>query len=886
MESHNIADGKGISSSIYSSLLKFIFNSRIPFSDLKYIEFKNETKSLVIIPLRIIAFLIAILGLFAMILEIKHFPEKSIIIYFIRLTSTLVAFSILVLLSIKAADKSPVVLVHVLLITIIASSGVMIYILPSTLLVNASIAGLIIFTSALFLSWEVKNQIIVAIYYNIVFAASILLNDSAIYFLPNMFESVMFVLFLSMVSIVACAINFRMRLLIAERNFKVKVSEEKYRSIIENSTEGIFQSTPDGRWLTLNKAFAKILGYSSEAELENVGVHDIYVDEKEREDLLDKLEKHNMVRDYQVRLRKKDGSVAYVLLNDRMAVDENGAQYYEGIIHDITEQVIAEEERKKVQEELRKEKEKSEKLAKEAIKLSGIKSRFLANMSHEIRTPMNGILGFITLIESGAYKNEEELKHFATNARISSESLLEIINSILDLSKIEAGKVDLENNKFNLLEVIDQSVSVLSTKIAEKNIKIVREIEKDTVVNLMGDSTKLRQVIINLLSNAVKFTQDGEIRINVRSELIGDDGINLRISIIDSGIGIPADKIENLFKPFSQIDGSETRQVGGTGLGLVICKEYINLMKGDIKVTSSEGKGSRFNFNVMLKALPIEGGSNNYKPQIANVMPDNSETTLAGNNHKELRRKYNILLAEDNLINQKVSIKILSTAGYNATAVNNGAEAIEAVKNGKYDIVLMDIQMPEIDGITATKEIRNLDTRKKNIPIIALTAHALMGDREKCLKIGMDDYISKPIIAPDLISKLDKILDIDNNSPEPSNGKSLDEDALFDFNRLKKVSLDDFDFEKDLISSYIVDVEEKYEELNGFIAERDIAQIIKVAHTLKGASYSVGAKKIGDEAFAIEISGKSNDIQNVEERFGKLKVSISETKLALKKYLD
>jgi PAS domain S-box-containing protein len=885
LESHNYSTGKGLTSAISSSLLKFILNSKIPFSDLKYSEFKDESLALVIIPLRIIAFLVAIFGLCAMVFEVKFFPEHSVEIYFIRLVSVLVAFTVLVLLTTRFSEKRSILLVHILLLTIIVSSGLMIFLLPSTLLVNASIAGLIIFTSALFLSWEVKNQIVVAIYYNIVFAASILLNDRVIYFLPNMFESVAFVLFLSMVSIIACAINFRMRLLIAERNFDIKLSEEKYRSIIDNSTEGIFQSTLDGRWLTLNRAFAKILGYKNEKELATVDVNDIYVDQNERKDLMEQLQQHNMVKDYEVQLRKKDGSTAVVRLNDRMVADENGRQYFEGNIHDITKQIHAEKERNEAEKALTKEKEKSEKLAQEAIKLSSMKSRFLANMSHEIRTPMNGVLGFLTLIESGSYESQDELSHFSSSARMSAESLLDIINSILDLSKIEAGKIKLENVEFSLLDVIDQSVSVLTTKASEKNIEIIREIEKGTHLNLSGDATKLRQILINLLSNAIKFTANGKVSIKVYSVSSGDGDVELHFSVIDSGIGIPAEKIEALFKPFSQIDGSEAKHVGGSGLGLVICKEYVTLMGGNIKVNSEDGKGSSFDFNVNFKENFGAGSNLPIKDTVKNLMHDTFAATIVGKDYKELRGKYNILLAEDNLINQKVSTKILAASGYKVTAVNNGIEAVESVQNGKYDLVLMDIQMPEMDGLSATEVIRNFNDYKRNIPIIALTAHALMGDREKCIKIGMDDYISKPIIAPDLISKIDKILNLGESSQKPSNGKSLDEDTVFDFERLKKVSLDDFDFEKDLLTSYISDAEEKFSSLCDSIASKELANVIKLAHTLKGASYSVGAKKVGDEAFAIEISGKSNDFHNVEERFGKLKVAISETKLALKEYI-
>jgi CheY-like chemotaxis protein/HPt (histidine-containing phosphotransfer) domain-containing protein len=344
-----------------------------------------------------------------------------------------------------------------------------------------------------------------------------------------------------------------------------------------------------------------------------------------------------------------------------------------------------------------------------------------------------------------------------------------------------------------------------------------------------------------------------------------------------------------LFKPFSQIDGSETREFGGTGLGLVICKEYINLMGGDIIVKSELRKGTRFEFDITLRKQISEDLERSIvESLVADEEEQHSAFHFPDNGHdlapKE-RSACNILLAEDNLINQKVSLKILTIAGYNAVAVNNGKEAVEEVMKNKYDLILMDIQMPEVDGFTATSEIRAMDDDKKEIPIVALTAHALMGDREKCLKAGMNDYLSKPIIAQDLINKIDEILKIQKPSGKSSEAKKKSTNPVFDFDRLKKVSMGDFKFEQDLLASYIEDAEHKLEILNELTINNDIKKVVETAHTLKGASYSVGAKKVGDEAYAIEISGKNNDLLSVEERLSRLRVAISETKLMLEKYL-
>lgn len=868
------------------SIFSFLFKRNFLEGSDKLEELLKKSKMLVISPLKMMGYLVAIFGILAMIFEVRYFSDFSRQIYIIRVSATFITLIVLAMLNSKIATKYSILLVHILLLTIIISSGLMIFILPKTLLVNSQIVGLIIFTSALFLSWEVKNQIIVAIYYNLVFAGAIMLHERAVYFLPNVTESVIFVSFLSMISVIACAYNYRMRLTLAEKSFKIDFTNKKYRSIFDNSIEGIFQSTIEGKFLTINKAFADILGYKNIDELKDIDIENIYADPSERKKLITELKKKSYVKDYRLELKKKDGKSVFVRLNDRVVTDENGSPFMEGNIQDITEQVMLEKERKLAEEALKREKEKSEMLANEALRLTSNKSKFLANMSHEIRTPMNGILGFLTLIEAGAYADEKELKQYSSSARQSTEALIEIINSILDLSKIESGKVELEETDFDLFKVIDHTLSVLSTRTNENDIKVIKEIPRDTIHLLRGDSTKIRQIFLNLLGNAVKFAPKGEIRISVKTEKLDDDYIELTASVSDSGIGIPANKINSLFKPFSQIDGSEGRKMGGTGLGLVICKEYVTLMGGKISVTSQKGQGSCFKFNVKLKInknAEQQGYIEEEKLDTLQVEKSSIQTT---DSIKSERAQFNILLAEDNLINQKVSLKILQASGYKASAVGNGGEAVKAVREGNYDLVLMDIQMPEVDGFSATAQIRSLDSDKKSVPIIALTAHALMGYRDKCIKAGMNDYISKPIIAQDMLDMIDKLLHIgDEQLPVESDEEQDSTNPLFDFERLKKVSADDFDFEKDLLSSFVEDVEQKIEKLEELITAKDINAITNLAHTIKGASYSVGAKKIGDEAFGIEISAKSNDLMSIEGRLPNLKFALDETKEVLSGFL-
>lgn len=872
------------------TVIEYIYDNELPFKGEKFEYVKRETEGLLVTPLRIMALLVALSGLFAMIFEVRYFSEYSVQVYFTRLIATLIAFIILVSLNTEKGKKRSVLNVHLLLIVIIVSSGYMIYLMPKTLVVNAQIVGLMIFTSALFLSWEVKNQIIVAIYYNIVFASAILFSEKNIYFLPNMYESVIFVLFLSLISVVGSAANFKLRMMLAENSFKVYLSEKKYRSIFNNSVEGIFQSSPDGKFLTLNNALADILGYSVEELITKDIGREIYKNIEDRNDLLEQLNKTGEVKEYLITLKHKNGTDVICSINDRLMTDENGNQiYYEGNIQNITARVIAEKERAKVEKELRDEKIKSDLLAKEAMKSNLSKSQFLANMSHEIRTPMNGVIGFLSLIQKESYHDKEELKQFALNARRSAESLLEIINDILDLSKIESGKMELESIDFNLSELIDESVSILTTRIREKGLSVSKEIDGNTLLLLNGASTRIRQVLVNLIGNAIKFTEKGSIRIKVKTLHSDNEKVNLYFSVQDSGIGIPKDKIDGLFRPFSQVDGSYTRRYGGTGLGLVICKEFVTKMGGEIGVESEEGVGSNFFFNIKLKPQVkiIPDSKNPLFNRVYDIENEKIEEPVRENIKRE-RGRFRILLAEDNFINQKVAIRILNDAGYYVDSVMNGIQAIEAVRKRNYDLVLMDVQMPEMDGFTATSVIRKINSDKSQVPIIAITAHALMGDKEKCLNAGMNDYISKPISSEKIIALLDKWLKIKSENEiqseiqnETNTEQEVSIESIFDFAHLDKMSLSSVEFQKELITTYLQDVNIRSKKLEVYINANDFTKIATESHTIKGASMSVGAVLIGKIALDIEMEGKQKEASRLPDKIEELKLAIDQTRSIL-----
>jgi len=391
-------------------------------------------------------------------------------------------------------------------------------------------------------------------------------------------------------------------------------------------------------------------------------------------------------------------------------------------------------------EEFRNVSREAEKSKNEALKLSKIKSEFLANMSHEIRTPLNGIIGMVNLIK----EDELDTKHMEMIQTIDScgENLLTILNDILDYSKIEAQKIDIENKPFLMRETIDDIYYLFKQTAKEKNLSLKLIVDDEiNELNVMGDSTRLKQVLSNLVSNAIKFTQKGEVLIEVKLLQRKSEGSVVKFSIIDTGAGISASQIDNLFSPFTQADASITRRFGGTGLGLSISKNLVNLLGGELNVESEVGKCSSFNFSLTLKESIIE-----------------KDIKIKIDDSPKLFEKLKVLLVEDNIVNVKVATMMLKRYGIDCELASNGEIAVEKIKNGQqYDLIFMDIQMPVMDGITATKLIRSLPNGI-NIPIIAMTANAFDDDREKCLNAGMNDFLTKPLKKDLLELVLGKII--------------------------------------------------------------------------------------------------------------------------------
>lgn len=405
-------------------------------------------------------------------------------------------------------------------------------------------------------------------------------------------------------------------------------------------------------------------------------------------------------------------------------------------------------ERKKIQEELIAAKERAE-CANTA------KSQFLTNMSHEIRTPLNGIIGMSQLMLVKDMTKKEKLEN--TKIIIScANNLLQLVNSVLDFSKIEAEKMDLKNEIFNIEDLVRNSISMHMSKASEKDISISYNLQNKLAHIWNGDRIRLQQVINNLISNAVKFTQKGKIEVSVSIKAEAVDQAELLFSVVDTGIGINKDNIENIFEAFIQVDSSYTRKYSGTGLGLSIAKKLIELMGGQVWVDSELGVGSKFNFTVKLA-------------KVKDFLNEKSDILQERGYIKNVKNK-NVLLVEDDKTNQKVVLKILDYINLNVDVANDGYEAIERVKMKKYDLILMDIQMTGMDGITATQKIREFEQLdNKQTPIIAVTAHALKGDGEKFIAHGMDGYLTKPFLIEDLLSIIAFHIDMDGNIDENIN---------------------------------------------------------------------------------------------------------------------
>ena len=516
----------------------------------------------------------------------------------------------------------------------------------------------------------------------------------------------------------------------------VAESEERYRTYVHNAPYGILIADHDGELIEFNEMLLTILGYDS-WEMSKMKLANLIPPESSMtQEMLMAYLDQNMKADWEETLGRKDGKNIDVLIS-AVYLGQDSYMFY---ITDITY-------RKRMEKELIRAKTQAEQANK-------AKSVFLANMSHEIRTPINGIIGMaeIMLMED---LNEDQ-KQYLSLVKKSAKALLSVVGDILDLSRIEAGKLKLRTTQFSLTEIVDTVAKVLEVDAANKGLELNYSISDDVPDMIEADANRLRQVLVNLVANAIKFTETGKVEINLRKH----EGENMTseaviFSVSDTGPGIPKDKLNAIFESFTQAESSIAREFEGAGLGLTISRQLVELMNGSLGVESEEGRGSTFYFTLPYCA---PGEKCPYDPEKIPKAPKQDREI-------KTEKKIKVLIAEDNMINLLALSKFLEAKGTDVVGVGNGKEALDALEQGDFDLVLMDVQMPEMDGLTATEKVRSTNNPKinKDIPIIALTAYAMEEDMQKALDAGVNLHLSKPIDYDILFDKIFEFINTDEH---------------------------------------------------------------------------------------------------------------------------
>lgn len=601
---------------------------------------------------------------------------------------------------------------------------------------------------------------------------------------------------------------------------QIEQSEKKYKDVIENSLAIVTTHDLDGKFLSVNPMVKKLYGYNDD-EVIGKSLTDFMPEEDKllfNENYLQKIKKEKQASGI-FRVISKKGYIVYSLYNNYLKESPDTDPYVIGFAVDITDRIIAEKELKN-----------AKKITEE---LAMAKQNFLANMSHEIRTPMNAIMGMANQLHKTNLNKEQNF--YLDTIHTASENLLIILNDILDLSKIEAGELSIEKIGFEPKLVVGRAMQVMMHKAEEKGLSFTNSYCDTRLSNvLIGDPYRLNQILLNLISNAIKFTEKGGV--DLICKVIQDNSKYqlIEATVKDSGIGMDDEFKKNIFEKFKQEDESVTRKFGGTGLGMSITKDLISLMEGEITVESKKGEGTSVSFRI-----PFLKGSKNDLP-IKEVEKASTEVLL----------NKRVLITDDNEMNRLVATTILKNYGTINDEAQNGAEAIEKIKLNTYDIVLMDLQMPVMDGIEATKTIREKYNIK--IPIIALTAFAAKGDRERFLEAGMNDYLSKPFNENDLLNVVAKWLN-KKVLPKQKSSNEVASTQLYNLAKLKNISNGNKEFVNKMVVLFIDQSSKIISEIKEAFKASEIEKVNKLAHKIKPSLDTMGLDSLKDVIREIEI---------------------------------
>ena len=538
--------------------------------------------------LKIASAIALIAGTWSLLFEIFYFHYFVLDIYFARVSFTIISLTIFLFSFKELSGLVSTILIHLLIISLISSFIYTIYKIPATLFINSQIISLLIFTTALIFSWEVKNQIIVAIYYNILFAASIIFNGSSIFLLPDLFSITIFVSLISLLSVVASAINYKLREI-----YKQKSDENNF--LFNSLPLGICRTDIHGNIISANKYLNRLLGINDkENKLFNYLLSDTLKENFEK----------GITKNIEMEVEyEKEGRIRHLNVIADVITDNESAKSYGFIIQDNTEVIIAKHEKERANKKLLDEITEKEKILRVALLQKNQKLQLLAKINHEVRTPLNAILLFHEMVGDNILKSVEEIKTYSKSVKTSSSHLLNTINNFIDYAKIETGKMEVEEELFNIKEEITVVIQLLTPLTFNKNISLYLRIDDDCLNLAFTDAVKYRQIMINLIANSLKFTKVGNVTVFLKNVLVEKDKYMITTIIEDTGIGIPLDKLDYIFDPFVSSGNVEETQ-HSSGLGLAICKEFIQMLGGNIIVESILGKGSKFTLTLPYEYNP------------------------------------------------------------------------------------------------------------------------------------------------------------------------------------------------------------------------------------------------------------------------------------------